>query len=138
MAAGGDPGGKTEMRSIGALATIVLFSTSALACDIGPQADVKLEPKDQAVLVSLGKAINPQELLKGAPVAALFSEPPAMLRLSAPDAQALSQALATLRKATACQADGTMMERIVEDDTPGIRFLKQIEGCLADACVDNQ
>jgi hypothetical protein len=31
-----------------------------------------------------------------------------------------------------------MMERIVEDDTPGIRFLKQIEGCLADACVDNQ
>lgn len=115
----------------------MLTSPSALACDIGPQADVKLDPKDQAVLTSLGKAINAQELLKGGPVTALFSEPSGVLTLNASDAQTLAQALASLRKATACQADGITMERIVEDDTPGIRFLKQIEGCLADACVDN-
>lgn len=126
------------MRSIVALAAVVLSSTSALACNIGPQANVKLDPKDQAVLISLGKAINAQELLKGAPVAALFSAPPGVLTLSASDAQTLSQALAGLRKATACYADRVTMERIVEDDTPGIRFLRQIEGCLADACVDNQ
>jgi hypothetical protein len=29
------------------------------------------------------------------------------------------------------------MERILEDDTPGIRFPRKIDGCLADACVDN-
>ena len=126
------------MRSIAALVMAVLLNTAAFACDIGPQANVKLDPKDQAVLISLGKAIDAQELLKGAPVAALFSEPPGMLTLTASDTQALSQALAGLRKATACNADGVTMERIVEDDTPGIRFLRQIEGCLADACVDNQ
>lgn len=126
------------MRSIVAFAAVVLSSTSALACDIGPQANVKLDPKDQAVLISLGKAINAQELLNGAPVAALFSEPSGVLTLNASDTQTLSQALAGLRKATACHADGVTMERTVEDDTPGIRFLRQIEGCLADACVDNQ
>jgi hypothetical protein len=126
------------MRSIAALAMAVLLNTAAFACDIGPQANVRLDPKDQAVLMSLGKAINAQELLKGAPVAALFSEPPGMLTLTASDTQALSRALVGLRKVGACQADGVMMERILEDDTAGIRFLKQIEGCLADACVDNQ
>ena len=126
------------MRSIVAFATVVLSSTSALACDIGPQAHVKLDPKDQAILISLGKAINAQELLNDAPVAALFSEPSDVLTLNPSDTQTLSQALAGLRKATACHADGVTMERIVEDDTPGIRFLRQIEGCLADACVDNQ
>jgi len=126
------------MRSILAFATAVLSSTSALACDIAPQINVKLDPKDRAVLISLGKAINAQELLKGTPVAALFSEPSGVLTLNASDAKTLAQALAGLRKATACHADGVMMERILEDDTPGIRFLKQIEGCLADACVNNQ
>lgn len=126
------------MRSIVTFASAVLLSTSALACDIGPQENVKLDPKDQAVLISLGKAIDAQELLGGVPVAALFSEPSDVLTLTASDTQTLSQALAGLRKATACQADGVMMERILEDDTPGIRFLKQIEACLADACVDNQ
>jgi hypothetical protein len=126
------------MRFIVAFATVVLLSTSALACDIGPQASVKLDPKDQAVLISLGKSINAQELLKGAPVATLFSEPAGVLTLNASDSQTLAQALAGLRKATACHADTVTMERIVEDDTPGIRFLRQIEGCLADACVDNQ
>jgi hypothetical protein len=126
------------MRFIVALAAVVLSSTSALACDIGPQEDVKLDPKDQAVLISLGKAINAQDLLKGVPVATVFSEPPDVLTLGASDTQALAQALVGLPKATACSADGLTMERIVEDDTPGIRFLKQIEGCLADACVDNQ
>jgi hypothetical protein len=125
------------MRSIVAFAAVVLSSASALACDIAPQADVKLDPKDQAVLVSLGKAIEAQELLNGAPVAAIFSEPPGELTLDPTDAQALARALAGLHKATACQADGLTMERILEDDTPGIRFLRQIEGCLADACVDN-
>lgn len=127
-----------RMRSLVAFAAVVLTSISALACDIGPQAEVKLDPKDQTVLISLGEAINAQELLNGAPVAAVFSEPPDVLTLDASNTQALSQALAGLRKATACHADGVTMERIVEDDTPGIRFLKQIEGCLADACVDNQ
>jgi hypothetical protein len=126
------------MRSIVAFATVVLASTSALACDIAPQANVKLDAKDQAVLISLGKSINARELLNGAPVAALFSAPSSVLTLNASDARALSQALAGLHKATACHADGVTMERIVEDDTPGIRFLRQIEGCLADACVDNQ
>ena len=126
------------MRSIVTFATAVISSTSVLACNIGPQTNVKLDPKDQAVLISLGKAINAQELLNGAPVATLFSEPSGVLTLNASDIQTLSQALAGLRKATACHADGVTMERIVEDDTPGIRFLKQIEGCLADACVDNQ
>lgn len=126
------------MRSIVAFATAVLSSTSALACNIGPQINVNLDPKDGAVLISLGKAINAQELLKDTPVAALFSEPSGLLTLSASDTKALSQALAGLRKATACHADRVTMERILEDDTPGIRFLKQIEGCLADACVDNQ
>jgi hypothetical protein len=126
------------MRPIMAFATVVLSSTSALACDIGPQANVKLEPKDQAVLISLGKAVNAQELLNGAPVAALFSEPLGVLMLNASDTQALSHALAGLRKVTACSADGVTMERILEDDTPGIRFLRQIEECLADACIDNQ
>lgn len=125
------------MRSIVAFATVVLSSTWALACDIGPQAKLELDPKDQAVLISLGTAIGAQELLKGVPVAALFSEPPTVLTLNASDAQTLSQALAGLRKATACNGDGVTMERILEDDTPGIRFLRQIEGCLADACVDN-
>jgi hypothetical protein len=126
------------MRSIVAFATAVLASTSALACNIDPQTNVKLDPKDRAVLISLGKAINAQELLKGTPVAALFSEPSGVLTLNASDTKTLSQALAGLRKATACHADGVMMERILEDDTPGIRFLKQIEGCLADACVNNR
>jgi hypothetical protein len=126
------------MRFIVAFAAVVLASTSALACDIGPQKDVKLDPKDQAVLISLGKAIDAQELLNGAPVATVFSEPPDVLTLGASDAKTLSQALAGLRKATACSADGLTIERIVEDDTPGIRFLRQIDGCLADACVDNQ
>lgn len=126
------------MRSILVFAAGVLTSTSALACDIAPQGNVKLDPKDQTVLMSLGKAIDAQELLNGAPVAALFSEPPGVLTLNASDTQTLSQALAGLRKATACSADGVTMERILEDDTPGIRFLRQIEGCLADACVDNQ
>ena len=126
------------MRSIVVFATVVLSNTSALPCEIGPQANVKLDPKDQAVLISLGKAINAQELLNGAPVAALFSEPSGVLTLNASDTKTLSQALAGLRKATACHADGVTMERIIEDDTLGIRFLKQIEGCLADACVNNQ
>ncbi len=126
------------MRSIVAFATAVLWSASALACNIGPQINVKLDPKDQAVLLSLGKAINAQELLKGTPVAALFSEPSDVLTLNASDTKTLSQAMAGLRKATACHADRVTMERILEDDTPGIRFLRQIEGCLADACVDNQ
>ena len=107
------------MRSIPALALLVLSGNSGFACDIGPQADVKLEPKDQAVLVSLGKAIDAPEVLKGSSVAALFSEPPGTLALDAPGAKTLSEALAGLRKATACQADGVTMERIVEDDTPG-------------------
>jgi hypothetical protein len=126
------------MRYIVAFATVVLSSTSALACNIGPQTNVKLEAKDRAVLISLGKAINAPELLKGTPVAALFSEPAGVLTLNASDAKTLAQALAGLRKATACHADGVTMERILEDDTPGIRFLKQIEACLADACVDNR
>jgi hypothetical protein len=124
------------MRFIAAFATVVLSSTAAVACDIGQQANVKLDPKDQAVLTALGKAIDAPSLMSG-PVAALFSEPPAVLTLDAADAQTLSKALAGLRKATACQADGVTMERILEDDTPGIRFLRQIEECLADACVDN-
>jgi hypothetical protein len=99
---------------------------------------VELDPKDQAVLISLGKAINAQELLKGGPVAALFSEPPGMLTLNASDTKTLSQTLTGLRKATACYADRVTMKRILEDNTPGIRFLRQIEGCLADACIDNQ
>ena len=127
-----------DLGRITAFAAIVLSSTSALACDIGPQAEVKLDPKDQAVLISLGKAINAQELLNGAPVATIFSDPPGLLTLDASDARGLSQALAGLRKATACQTDGGTMERIVEDDPPGIGFLRQIEACLADACVDNQ
>src|SRR5262249_4101191 len=109
-----------------------------LACNIGPPMNVKLDPKDQTVLISLGKAIDAQELLKGTPVAALFFEPSGVMTLNASDTKTLSQALAGLRKATACHADGAMMERILEDDTPGIRFLKQIEGCLADACVNNK
>jgi len=125
------------MRSIVAVAMAVFSSTSVLACDISPQANVKLDAKDRAVLISLGKALDAQDLLKGAPVAALFSAPPDVLTLDASDTQTVSRALAGLRKATACHADGVTMERILEDDTPGIRFLKQIEGCLADACVDN-
>lgn len=127
-----------KLRFALAFAASALWGAPALACDIGPQANVKLEPKDQAVLLSLGKAIDAQELLNGAPVAALFSAPPDVLALDASGAQTLSQALAGLRKATACSADGVTMERILEDDTPGIRFLRRIEGCLADACVDNQ
>ena len=121
-----------------AFATAVLSSASALACNIGTQTNVGLDPKDRTVLISLGKAINAPELLKGTPVAGLFSEPSGVLTLNPSDAKTLAQALAGLRKATACHADGVTMERILEDDTPGIRFLKQIEGCLADACVDNQ
>ena len=117
------------MRSIVALAAAVLSATSSLACEITPQANVKLDQKDQAVLLSsLGKAIKAPELLNGAPVAALFSEPAGVLTLDAPNAQALSKALLGLPKATACNADRVTMERILEDDTPGIRFLKQIEG----------
>ena len=126
------------MRFIVAFATAVLSSSSALACNIGTQTNVGLDPKDRTVLISLGKAINAPELLKGTPVAGLFSEPSGVLTLNPSDAKTLAQALAGLRKATACHADGVTMERILEDDTPGIRFLKQIEGCLADACVDNQ
>jgi hypothetical protein len=126
------------MRSLVTFATAVLANASAFACDIGPQTNVKLDPKDQAVLISLGKAINAQELFKGTPVAALFSEPSGVLTLDASDTKTLSKALVGLRKATACYADRVTMERILEDDTPGIRFLKQIEGCLADACVDNK
>jgi hypothetical protein len=129
---------RRPMRSIVAFATAVLSSTSALACSISPQIHVKLDPKDRTILISLGKAVNAQELLKGAPVTGLFSEPSDTLTLNASDTKTLSQALAGLRKATACHADGVMMERILEDDTPGIRFLKQIEGCLADACVNNK
>jgi hypothetical protein len=117
---------------------IVLSTTSAFACDIGPQTNVTLDLKDQAVLVSLGQAINAQELLNGSPVVSLFSKPSDTLMLNASDAQTLAQALAGLRKAAACHADGVTMERILEDDTPGIRFLRQIEECLADACVDSQ
>src|SRR3954451_3175843 len=108
------------MRSIVAFATAALLSTSALACDIGPRTNVKLDPKDRAVLISLGKAINAQVLLKGTPVVALFSEPAGVLTLNASDTKTLAQALGGLRKATACQADGLMMQRILEDDTPGI------------------
>src|SRR5690242_15885467 len=126
------------MRFIMALAAVVLSATSAFTCEISPQANVKLDPKDQAVLLSLGKAIDAKELLNGAPVATLFSAPSDVLTLGASDAQTLAKALAGLRKATACSADGVTMERILEDNTPGIRFLKQIEGCLADACVDNK
>jgi hypothetical protein len=126
------------MRFIVAFATAVLSSTSAFACNIDPQMNVNLDAKDQVVLISLGKAIDAQELLRGTPVAALFSEPSGVLVLNASDAKTLAQALAGLRKATACHADGVMMERLFEDDTPAIRFLKQIEGCLADACVDNK
>lgn len=125
------------MRSIVAVAMAVFSITSVLACEISPQANMKLDAKDRAVLISLGKALDAQELLKGAPVAALFSAPPDVLTLDASDTQTVSRALAGLRKATACHADGVTMERILEDDTPGIRFLKQIEGCLADACVEN-
>jgi hypothetical protein len=127
-----------RLRSIVAFAVVVLSTASALACDIGPQASVKLDPKDQAVLISLGKAISAQELLNGAPVATLFSKPAGVLTLNAFDSQTLAQALVGLRKVTACHADTVTMERILEDDTPGIRFLRQIEGCLADACVENQ
>lgn len=126
------------MRPIVAFATVVLSGTSALACDIAPQANLKLDPQDQAVLISLGETIDAQELLNGTPVAALFSEPPGVLTLDASDGQTLAQALAGLRKNMACNADGVMMERILADDTPGIRFLRQIEECLADACIDNQ
>jgi hypothetical protein len=126
------------MRPIVAFATAVLLSTSAFACEISPQTNVKLESKDRTVLISLGKAINAQELLKGTPVAALFSEPSEVLTLNASSTKTLSQALMGLRKATACRANGVLMERILENNTPGIRFLKQIEECLADACVDNQ
>ncbi|OJY38672.1 MAG: hypothetical protein BGP06_09395 [Rhizobiales bacterium 65-9] len=115
----------------------VLFSASAFACEIRPQTNVKLGPKDQTALTSLGKAIDAQKLLNGAPVATLFSAPSDSLTLNASDAATLAQALAGLRKATACSADRVVMERIVEDNTPGIRFLKQLEECLADACVDN-
>lgn len=121
-----------------AAAAVVLSGASALACNIDPQTNVELDPKDRAVLISLGKAIDVPELLKGASVAALFSKPSDAVTINASDAKILAQALAGLRKATACHADGVTMERILEDDTPGIRFLKQIEGCLADACVDNQ
>lgn len=48
-----------------AFAAVVFTSTSALACDIGSQVNVKLDPKDQTVLISLGKAINAQQLLNG-------------------------------------------------------------------------
>lgn len=126
------------MRFLVAFATAVLVSTSAFACDIGALTGVKLDQKDQAVLISLGKAINAQELLKGTPIAVLFSEPSAVLTLNASDAKALAKALSGLRKTTACHADGVTMQRILEDDTPGIRFLRQIEECLADACVDNK
>ncbi len=126
------------MRFIVAMAAIVLSSGSALACDIGPLENVKLEPDDQAVLIALGKAIDAKEVLKSAPVATVFSEPPSQLTLSAADSRTLAEALTGLRKATACSADGLTMERILADDTPGIRFLKQIEACLSDACVDNQ
>jgi hypothetical protein len=126
------------MRAIVVFAIAVLLSTSVLACNIDPQTNVKLDPEDRAALISLGKAVNAQELLKGTPAAALFSEPPSTLTLKASDAKTLAQAMAGLRKATACHADGVMMERILADNTPGIRFLKQIEGCLADACVDNK
>lgn len=126
------------MRAIVALAIAVIASTSALACTIDSQTNLKLDAKDRAVLISLGKAINAPELLKGTPIAAHFSEPPGVLTLNASDAKTLAQALASLRKAMACYADRVTMERILEDDTPGIRFLRQIEGCLADACVDNK
>jgi hypothetical protein len=125
------------MRLMVAAALAVLSSTATLACNIGPQTNVKLDPKDQAVLLSLGKAVNSQALLQGTPVAGLFSEPSAVLTLNASDAKTLAQALGGLRKATACQADGVTMERILSDDTPGIRFLRQLEECLADACVSN-
>jgi hypothetical protein len=125
------------MRFTIVIVAVLFSSVSALACDIAPQANVKLDPQDQAVLMSLGKAIKAPELLNGAPVATVFAEPPGVLTLTASDTQALSRALVGLPKATACHADGVTMERILADDTPGIRFLKQIEGCLADACVDN-
>src|SRR3954453_8223693 len=126
------------MRFIATFATIVVSSTAAPPCAIGAQANVKLDPKDQAVLIALGKALNAPKLLNGAPVAALFSTPSSLLTLNAPDGRTLSQALVRLRKVTACYADRVTTPRILEDDTPGIRFLRQIEGCLADACVDNQ
>jgi hypothetical protein len=126
------------MRCLVTFAAVALSSAPALACDIGPQTNVKLDTEDRAVLLSLGKAINAQELLKGTPLAALFSQPSGALTLNASDAKTLAQALAGLRKTTACHADRVTMERILQEDTPGIKFLKQIEGCLADACVDNQ
>lgn len=126
------------MRSSVTFAVAALWCTSGLACNVSPQMNVDLEPRDRAVLTSLGKAINAQELVKDTPVAELFSNPSGVLTLSASDSKMLSQALSGLRKATACHADGVPMERILEGDTPGIRFLKQIEECLADACVTNQ
>jgi hypothetical protein len=126
------------MRSIVVCAMTVLLNSPAFACNVGPQTNLKLESKDQAALISLGKAINSQDLLKGSPVAGLFSQPPGVLTLSESDSKALAKVLVGLRKAMACHADGVMMERMLEDDTPGIRFLKQIEACLADACVDNK
>jgi hypothetical protein len=127
-----------RVHFVATFAAIVVSGTPAIACNIDPQVNVKLDPKDRAVLSSLGKAINAQELLDGSPAAMIFSEPGEGLTLSASDSKALAQSLAGLRKAVACHADTLMMERILEDDTPGIRFLRQIEGCLADACVDNQ
>ncbi|WP_293853764.1 hypothetical protein [uncultured Alsobacter sp.] len=124
---------------IGVTVAATLFSmASSVACEIGPQANVPLEPKDQAVLVALGKHIGAPALFKGAPVASLFATPPAALTLSAADGKAVAQALSGLRKVTACGADGIPMQRILEDNTPGIRFLRLLEECLADACVDNK
>jgi hypothetical protein len=80
------------MRSVVASAMAVLLSTSVLACNIGRQSNVKLDPKDRAMLTSLGKAINSQELLKGTPVATLFSDPSVVLTLNSFDTKTLSQA----------------------------------------------
>lgn len=126
------------MRLMVSVAMAVLGGTSVFACEIAPQTNVKLDPKDRAVLISLGKAINAPEQLRGTSLVALFSAPSDVLTLNASDTKTLAQALAGLRKATACHADTVTMERITEDDTPGIRFLRQIEACLADACVSNK
>jgi hypothetical protein len=126
------------MRFITVIALAVLASTPALACEIAPQTNLVLEEKDQAVLISLGKAVDAQVVLKGAPVAALFSQPPGVLALNETDAKTLAQALSGLGKGTACHADGVTMERLFEGDTPGIKFIRQLEGCLADACVNNK
>lgn len=126
------------MRTVIAFAAAILSGTSVMACNIDSQTNLKLDLKDRAIFVSLGKAINAQDQLRGTGAAALFSEPAGTVTLNVSDAKTLAQVLKGLRKATACHANRITMERIADGNTAGIRFLRQIEECLADACVDNQ